>query len=117
MLNAAELNEFIGKIKKRLMDAGITQGELAARNLYVSQCAISGVLNSVDPMGASLRWRDLIPRVIYSIPGTLIFNVIYCRSLSLLQKVIHFESHCSWKVRPIVHIRHNQRPYMEKKKN
>ena len=80
----------ISKIKKRSMDADIImiKGELAARNLYASRSAISEALISVDPVGANLRWKDLTPRVIYSVPSTMRYYVIYCRSLSLLHKVI-----------------------------
>ena len=119
MLNATELKELISEIKERSMDAGIImiEGELAARNLYASRSAISEALTSVDPVGASLRWKDLTPRVIYSVPSTMICYVTYYRSLSLLHKVIHSEKAIAHEVRPIAHVCHNQQPDIGKNSN
>ena len=71
-LTSAELREVVEEIKSRSMDAGIimVEGELAARNLYASRSDISDALISVDPLGANLRWRNLTPRVTYSVPGS-----------------------------------------------
>ncbi|XP_068702664.1 uncharacterized protein [Montipora foliosa] len=70
-LISAELREVVEEIKSRSMDAGIImiEGELAARNLYASRSDISDALISVDPVGANLRWRNLTPRVTYSVPA------------------------------------------------
>ena len=49
------------------------EGELAARSLYARRSAIAEALVRHDPIGAGLRWRNLTPRVTYSVPGNSTF--------------------------------------------
>ena len=68
-----ELKEIIARIKETAVDAGIIiiviEGELSGQGLYASRVAISEALMTLDPIGASLRWRDFTPRVKYNVPG------------------------------------------------
>ena len=66
-----ELMDIVAEIKGRSVDAGIImiEGELAARSLYAKRFDIAEALVRQDPVGASLRWRNLTPRVTYSVPG------------------------------------------------
>ena len=68
-----ELKEIITRIKKTAVDAGIImiEGELSGQGLYASRVAISEALMTLDPIGASLRWRDFTPRVKYNVPSTI----------------------------------------------
>ena len=70
----AELKEIIAGIKERAVDAGIImiEGELSGQGLYASRVAISEALMTLDPIGASLRWRDFTPRVKYNVPGNCV---------------------------------------------
>ena len=66
-----ELKEIIARIKETAVDAGIImiEGELSGQGLYASRVAISEALMTLDPIGASFRWRDFTPRVKYNVPG------------------------------------------------
>ena len=69
-----ELKEIIARIKETVVDAGIImiEGELSGQGLYASRVAISEALMTLDPIGASLRWRDFTPRVKYNVPGNCV---------------------------------------------
>ena len=69
-----ELKEIIARIKETAVDAVIimTEGELSGQGLYASRVAISEALMTLDPIGASLRWRDFTPRVKYNVPGNCV---------------------------------------------
>ena len=73
-----ELIDIVAEIKSRSVNAGIImiEGELAARSLYARRSAIAEALVRHDPIGAGLRWRNLTPRVTYSVPGNFTFWVI-----------------------------------------
>ena len=66
-----ELKEIIARIKETAVNAGIimTKGELSGQGLYASRVVISEALMTLDPIGASFRWRDFTPRVKYNVPG------------------------------------------------
>ena len=70
----AELKEIIAGIKERAVDAGIImiEGELSGQDLYASRVAISEALKTLDPIGASLRWRDFTPRVKHNVLGNCV---------------------------------------------
>ncbi|RMX55916.1 hypothetical protein pdam_00006243, partial [Pocillopora damicornis] len=70
-LGMQELIDIVAEIKSRSVNAGIImiEGELAARSLYARRSAIAEALVRHDPIGAGLRWRNLTPRVTYSVPG------------------------------------------------
>ena len=70
-----ELMDIVAEIRSRSVNAGIImiEGELAARSLYARRSAIAEALVRHDPIGAGLRWRNLTPRVTYSVPGNFTF--------------------------------------------
>ncbi|CAH3168206.1 unnamed protein product [Porites evermanni] len=70
-ITMTELKEIIARIKETAVDAGIImiEGELSGQGLYASRVAISEALMTLDPIGASLRWRDFTSRVKYNVPG------------------------------------------------
>ena len=53
-----ELIDIVAEIKSRSVNAGIIMIEALVRH---------------DPIGAGLRWRNLTPRVTYSVPGNFTF--------------------------------------------
>ena len=69
-----ELKEIIARIKETAVDAGIImiEGELSGQGLYASRVAISEALMTLDPIGASLRWRDFTPRLKHIVPGNCV---------------------------------------------
>ena len=66
-----ELKEIIARIKETAVDAGIImiEGKLSGQGLNASKISLSEALMTLDPIGASLRWRDFTPRVKYNVPG------------------------------------------------
>ena len=69
-----ELKEIIARIKETAVDAGIImiEGELSGQGLYASRVAISEALMTLDPIWASLRWRDFTPRLKHIVPGNCV---------------------------------------------
>ena len=57
-LGMQELIDIVAEIKSRSVNAGIIMIEALVRH---------------DPIGAGLRWRNLTPRVTYSVPGNFTF--------------------------------------------
>ena len=92
-----ELKEIIARIKETAVDAGIIiiviEGELSRQGLYASRVAISEALMTLDPIGASLRWRDFTPRVKYNVPGNCV-TWIRCPEIEVGNKPINFCTNC-----------------------